>query len=138
MLTVLITTLIERFYYEMWNRFDKTLLPELVTADLRFRGSLGQQKVGRREFAEYVDFVQAAFPDFTNQIDELISEGDRAVARLTYRGTHQGELFGIGPTGRKVTYAGAAFFRCRAGRIADVWVLGDLHGLLRQLGNTAG
>ncbi len=126
--------LVRRFYYDMWNHFDKGLFPELLTEDLRFRGSLGQHKIGHREFGEYVDFVQAAFPDFTNHIEDLISEGDQAAARLTYRGTHQGELFGINPTGCKIEYAGAAFFRFHEGRIREVWVLGDLHGLLLQLG----
>jgi steroid delta-isomerase-like uncharacterized protein len=125
--------LIERFYYQMWNRFDKSLIPDLLTEDIRFRGSLGQCKVGHHQFGEYVDFIRAAFPDFTNRIDEIVSEGDRSFARLTYRGTHQGELFGIAPTGRSIEYAGAALFRFRDARIAEVWVLGDLYGLLQQL-----
>jgi predicted ester cyclase len=62
-----------------------------------------------------------------------VSEGERSCARLTYRGTHRGELLGIPATGRQVEYAGAARFRFRDGRIAAVWVLGDLFGLLQQL-----
>jgi steroid delta-isomerase-like uncharacterized protein len=126
-------TLVKRFYVEMWNRFDVSLLPDLLTEGVRFRGSLGQHKIGRRQFAEYVEFVQRAFPDFTNQVEEIVTEGEQSFARLTYRGTHQGELFGIAPTNRRVEYAGAALFRFRAGRIAEVWVLGDLHGLMEQL-----
>jgi steroid delta-isomerase-like uncharacterized protein len=128
--------LIEKFYHEMWNRFDKGLIPALLTEDIRFRGSLGPSKVGHEQFGEYVDFVRAAFPDFTNHIEEIVSEGDRAFARLTYRGTHQGELFEVAPTGRQVEYAGAALFHFRDGRIAEVWVLGDLYGLLKQLTNS--
>ncbi len=127
--------LIERFYHELWNRFDKTLIPLLLTEDLRFRGSLGQSKNGHAEFGEYVDFIQQAFPDFINEIEELISERDKAFARLTYRGTHRGELFGIPPTGRWIEYAGAAVFRFRGDKIAKVWVLGDIHSLINQLRN---
>ena len=125
--------LIERFYHQMWNRFDESLIPDLLTDDIRFRGSLGQWKVGHAEFGEYVDFVRAAFPDFTNRIEEIVSEGDRSFARLTYTGTHRGTLFGIAPTGLPVEYAGAALFRFRDSRIAEVWVLGDVYGLLQQL-----
>ena len=125
--------LIERFYLEMWNRFDKTVIPDILTEDLRFRGSLGQSKNGHAEFGEYVDFIQRAFPDFTNEIDDIISEGDKAFARLTYRGTHRGEIFGIAPTGRFVQYAGAAVFTFRGDRVAEVWVLGDIYGLIGQL-----
>lgn len=129
--------LIERFYADLWNQFDKSLIPVLLAENLEFRGSLGQSMRGHGEFAEYVDFVRAAFPDFTNTVEEVVSEGDRSFARLTYRGTHRGELFGIPTTGRRVMYAGAARFWFRAGRIAAVWVLGDIYGLLLQLRGAA-
>jgi hypothetical protein len=115
--------LIGRFYHEMWNCFDKALIPVLLTEDIRFRGSLGQNKNGHVEFAEYVDFVQRVFPDFTNEIEEVISEGDKTFARLTYCGTHRGEIFGIAPTGRRIQYAGAAVLSFRDNKIAEVWVL---------------
>ena len=124
---------IERFYLDMWNRLDKTIFPEILAEDLRFRGSLGQSKVGYAEFGDYMDFVQRAFPDFSNKIEEIISEGDKAFAKLTYRGTHRGEIFGIAPTGRHICYAGAAVFKFRDNRIAEVWVLGDMYGLISQL-----
>ncbi len=74
--------LIEWFYHELWDRFDKALIPVLLTEDVRFRGSLGQNKSGRAEFAEYIDFVRRAFPDFSNEIEEMISEGDKAFVAL--------------------------------------------------------
>lgn len=125
--------LIQRFYEELWNPFNKRKIPDLLTEDVHFRGSLGQEKVGYAGFAEYMDMIQAAFPDFTNKVEEIISEGDRACARLTYSGTHCGEVFGIPPTNRRVEYAGVAVFRFRDGKIAEVWVLGDVYGLLQQL-----
>lgn len=87
--------LIERFYEEMWNRFDKSQIPTLLTQDIWFRGSLQQSKNPHAEFAEYVDYIQRTFPDFTNEVEEIVSEGGKAFARLTYRGTHRGELFAI-------------------------------------------
>ncbi len=125
--------LIRRFYDELWNRFDKTIFADILAGDLCFRGSLGQEKRGLAEFGEYVDFIHRIFPDFSNEIEEIISEGDRAFARLTYRGTHSGELFGIAPTGRKIRYSGAAVFTFRNDRISEVWVLGDISGLIGQL-----
>lgn len=120
--------LIRRFYEELWNLFDKRKIPELLTADVKFRGSLGQEKFGHSGFREYMDIIQAAFPDFTNHVEEIIAEDDRAFARLTYRGTHHGPIFGIPPTSRRVEYVGAAVFRFRGEKIAEVWVLGDVHG----------
>ena len=74
--------MIRRFYMEMWNRFDKSIFGEILADDLKCRGSLGQSKRGHAEFGEYVDFIQRAFPDFSNKIEEIISEDDKAFARL--------------------------------------------------------
>jgi len=97
------------------------------------RGSLGQHKTGYEELSDYIDFVQRVFPDLSNEIEEIISEGDNAFARLNYRGTHRAALFGIPPTGRTIQYAGAAVFKFRGDRIAEIWVLGDICGLVSQL-----
>lgn len=125
--------LIRRFYHEMWNNFDKGLFPDLLAGDIRFRGSLGQSAVGYGEFGQYVDYIHKAFPDFKNYVEEVVTEGDKSFARLTYRGTHQGEIFGIPPTHQTIEYAGAALFHFHDKKIAEVWVLGDIYGLLRQL-----
>jgi steroid delta-isomerase-like uncharacterized protein len=125
--------LIERFYHEMWNRFDQTLIPLLLTEDLEFRGSLGQAKHGHAGFAEYMNFIARTFPDFTNEIEETISEDDKAFARLKYSGTHRGELLGIAPTEKRIQYNGAAVFKFREDKISEVWVLGDIFGLMSQL-----
>lgn len=125
--------LIQRFYWDLWNRFDQTVIPQILAEDLRFRGSLGQEKTGHAGFGEYMDVIQRAFPDFTNEIEDIISEGDKAFARLIFRGTQRGKVLGIAPTGWSIAYAGAAVFEFRGGLIAKIWVLGDLHGLLSQL-----
>src|SRR5262245_28806854 len=122
-----------RRYYEMWNRWDFALADELIAEDISFRGSLGVEVRGREGFRGYMRAVRAALPDFHNHIEELIAEGDKVAARLTYTGTHRGELFGVRPTGRQVSYAGVAIFRIVAGRIIEGWVLGDVHGLVQQL-----
>ena len=126
--------LIRRYYEEMWNPWNFGLAAELLSEDITFRGSLGDAAKGRAAFCEYMRKVHQAFPDFHNRIEEVVAEGDTVIARLTYRGTHQGECFGVASTGKEVTYAGVAIFRVASGKVAEGWVLGDLLGLLRQLG----
>jgi predicted ester cyclase len=78
--------------------------------------------------------VRAAFPDWHNRVDDLIAEGDRVAARLTWTGTHRGELMGVAATGRRVTYGGVGLFRLRDARIEDAWVVGDTQQLWRSIG----
>ena len=54
--------------------------------------------------------------------------------RWTARGTHQGELLGITPTGKKFSITGISFLRIANGKIAEQWVNWDTLGLLQQLG----
>ena|SRR5262245_65963093 len=133
MLLVENKSLVRRYYEAMWNCWDFALADELIAEDVSFRGSLGVSVQGREGFKDYMRTVRRAFPDFQNRVEELVAEGDRVVARLTYTGTHRGELFGIPPTGRPVGYAGVAFFRITGSRIVEGWVLGDVHGLTQQL-----
>lgn len=125
---------IRRFFHDLWNEWDLAVAGEIVAPDVRFRGSLGATLQGREAFKGYVEQVRAAFPDWHNQIDELIDAGDKVVARMTYSGTHRGELFGVAPTGRPVSYVGVAIFRLAEGKIVEGWVVGDTQELWRALG----
>ena len=126
--------LVARYYDEMWNKWNFTLVDKLLAKEILFRGSLGAETHGRAAFCNYMRRVQSAFPDFRNEIEDIIAERNRVFTRLTYTGTHRGEIFGLAPTGRKVSYAGAALYRIENGQVAHGWVLGDLIGLLAQLG----
>jgi len=128
--------LARRWWEELWNRWEFELAREIAAPDITFRGSLGRTMTGLAELHEYMRAVRAAFPDFHNQIEEMVAEGDRVAARLTFSGTHRGELFGFAPTGRHMRYAAAAFFTIKNGKIASGWVLGDLQALREQLAGT--
>jgi steroid delta-isomerase-like uncharacterized protein len=125
---------IRRFYDELWNRWEVDVADRILAADVRFRGTLGTSVVGIEAFVGYLERVRAAFPDWHNRIDELIDAGDVVVARLTFSGTHRGELLGVAATGARVSYVGAAIFHLAGGRIADAFIVGDTQELWRALG----
>jgi len=56
------------------------------------------------------------------------------LARLTVRGTHEGDFFGIPPTGKQVTWAAVDIFRLDEGKLVEYWLVADNLGLLQQLG----
>jgi predicted ester cyclase len=128
-----IKTVIRRFYDEIWNNHDKAKIPDLLRSDFTFRGSLGQKKKGHDEFASYVDFVHEALMEYRCDLLDLVVEGNQAFARMRFSGLHRGEFFGFKPTGKQVEWAGAALFTFQGNQVADLWVLGDLHGLLQVL-----
>lgn len=125
--------LVEAFYFEVWNRADETRARESLADSFRFRGSLGAERTGPEGFIAYMRDVHRALADYRCIIEDLVTDGNRAAARMRFTGRHRDAFLGFPPTGRQVTWAGAAFFNCEDGRIADLWVLGDLVELRRQL-----
>lgn len=124
---------IRRFYDELWNQWNLDVANEIVVPDVRFRGSLGTTLVGVDALKRYVEHVRSAFPDWENRVDDLIAEGDKVVTRMTWTGTHSGELFGVAATGRRVTYVGAGIFHLHDAKIHDAWIVGDTQELWRTL-----
>jgi predicted ester cyclase len=125
--------LVRRFYDELWNRADEGVAREILDADFRFRGSLGPELRGPGGFIVYLRAVHAAVDNFTCTVEELIATEESAAAKMLFQGVHRGKFFGVAATGRAVQWSGAAFFAMRGGRIASLWVLGDIDGLKRQL-----
>lgn len=125
--------IVRSFYREIWNKGRLEAIPDICHRDMIFRGSLGVHKNGSEGFAEYVRQVRGALDDYRCDIEETVAEGDRVFAKMRFTGKHTGEFLGYAPTGASVHWAGAALFHTARGRIVDLWVLGDVHGLIGRL-----
>jgi steroid delta-isomerase-like uncharacterized protein len=80
-----------------------------------------------------VEAHRAAFPDWTETVDDVIADGDRVVTRITSRGTNLGEFLGKPPTGRRVEISEVCIFRLQGEKIVEMWVYPDFRSLQRQL-----
>lgn len=125
--------IIRRYYEDLWNPWDLDAAHELIDSNMEFRGSLGVTVRGIVGFQSYMSTVRLAFPDFHNQVEDMVAEGDQVVTRLTYTGTHLGEIFGLAPTGKAISYGGIAVFRISGDRVVEGWVMGDRWGLFQQI-----
>lgn len=132
----MLSALVHRFYNELWNDKNLAVADELLAPDVSFRGSLGSVRSGRGELCDYVREVTTALANYRCRIDSLVVEDRSAAARMTFSGDHVGELMGRSPTGKRVSWSGAAFFEADDIAIRDIWVLGDLVGLYAQLDGT--
>jgi predicted ester cyclase len=116
-------------YAHMWNdgKFDR--IRELAHADLTFRGALGLDTRGFDGFIAYARSIRHSLDDYRCEVLDCVSDANRAFARMQYRGLHVRTFFGHEPTGLPVQWVGAALFQLNEGKLADLWVLGDLHSL---------
>ena len=78
-------SLVERFYYEVWNRADEGVAREILHPKFRFRASLGPERRGPDGFIEYMRSIHAALGNYTCIIDDLVTTEDRAAARMTFK-----------------------------------------------------
>jgi ketosteroid isomerase-like protein len=76
----------------------------------------------------------SAFPDLKFQSDDVLIEGDRVVQIARVSGTHTGEFFGVGPTGRKVDVVCALLMTLADGLIVQERRILDFTGVLIQVG----
>lgn len=110
------------------------LIDETFDPMVRMRSPVvPQEVVGIGNFRMFAQANRMAFPDLAIDISSLILDGDTVVARFTLKGTHQGPLLGMAPTGRSFQVPGVAVARIENGKILewqDYWNAMELYGAL--------
>ena len=94
--------LLQRFYDEGWNANNLDVYDELVTEDFLDHQAIPGLEPGREGFKMLNVMFRSAFPDVWVTVDRIVAEDDKVACRWTSTGTHEGDLFGIPPTGNKV------------------------------------
>jgi len=128
-----ISDLVKQFYLQLWNQRDYEIANRILQEQVNFRGSLGPAMVGRDRVCEYVKSVTDALQNYTCEIQEIVVDGERAAAKVLFSGIHVGQLMGFEPTGKEVSWLGAAFFESENGLLTTIWVLGDIQSLTSNL-----
>jgi predicted ester cyclase len=111
---------------------DELLDPEFVCYD---PNSEAGEVRGADTIKEEIGWFRTALPDLSYKVEDQIAEGDRVVTRYVLSGTHQGEFFGVAPTGNRVVMSGINIDHFdENGRMVEEWPEYDLLGAMRQLG----
>src|SRR5918996_4118027 len=105
--------LVQRLVDDVINADDTNVLDEIATPALA--------RTLRRAFDQF----RAAFPDWHQDIVQLVAEDDTIVARFRCTGTHQGPWQGLPPTGRTMKVDEVYFFRHHDNRLTRLWGLED-------------
>ena len=121
-----------------WLAFGETgftgAFEEFIASD--YVGHLSGRMMDFDELVQSERASAAAFSETRYEIDDLLTDGDRVVLRVTTRAVQTGVFLGIPSSGKKVCFTGIVIYRIERGRIAESWGEVDFAGLWRQL--TAG
>lgn len=112
------------------------MLDEHVTEDFIEHEEMPGIKAGtgRDAAKEQISMMQKAISDLRFNVDELVQEDNKVVARVTLTGTHTGEFMGIPATGNKLEVKAIDVFHFRDGKISDHWGVTDSGAMMMQMG----
>jgi steroid delta-isomerase-like uncharacterized protein len=125
---------IKRFWEEVFNKRNLKLIDSLFTEDYVYHGAAGQDVHGREGLKQFLTVYFNAFPDLYAEVEDIFGEDDRVASRAVCRGTHQGDLMGMPPTGKQIVIRVICTNRFADQKIAEDWELPDLFGMMQQLG----
>lgn len=123
--------------FDVWNGDDEDAIDEVMAEDVILHGHPEQVRGrvrGREAYKENLRMIRAGFPDQFFEANQVVAEDDIVMAYCTWGGTHEGELFGIEPTGNSVEVADFVSYRFDNGNLVEVISLPDLFGTFLQLG----
>jgi steroid delta-isomerase-like uncharacterized protein len=126
-------TVARRFFEELCTGRKLTLASELLTQDHVYHDPQVTAEKGPEGMAQAVAVFQNGV-DGHWDVQEIFSTGDRVAVRWIGRGTHNGDVMGIPPTGKTVEVQALSVLRMQDGKIAENWTVWDTLSFLRQLG----
>ena len=128
-------TLSRRVLEEVFSAGNLDVVDEIYSEEhVHHDPAMPEEGHGREHFKEFASMYRSAFPDVHVEIEDMIAEGDRVATRWVASGTHEGDLMGISPTGRRVRVAGTTIDRIADGQIVETWDNYDALGMMQQLG----
>lgn len=122
-------------FVEFINTASEKLAEELISPNAIFyvpgqsepmRGPVG--------YLAIIKMIRNGIPDIQWSLEDIIVEGNKVAARFIMRGTHEGNFFGVPPTGKPIIVQAMNFYHLSGGQIVGEHGQPDFLGLLQQIG----
>lgn len=122
-------------FVEFINTADEKLAEELISQNAMFyvpgqpepmRGPVG--------YLTIINMMRSGFPDIQWTLEDIVAESNKVAARFIMRGSHQGSIFGVPPTGKPIVVQAMNFYRLSDGQIIGEHGQPDFLALLQQIG----
>jgi steroid delta-isomerase-like uncharacterized protein len=119
--------------FEQGNNLD--ILDELLAPDyINHTPATPDLPTGPEGVKGVVTMFRSAMPDLRVIVQDMIAEGDKVATRYTLEGTHRGELFGVPPSGQRLSIKSISVERVLEGKIREHWRVTDSLDMMQQLG----
>lgn len=124
---------VNRQHSQVWSKGNTDLIPEIYAEDFIGHAPGGRRIEGRAGIRKTVEDHRAAFPDWHEEVELLLVDGDFIVTKFRSTGTHRGRFLEYPATGRRIEITETCIYRMVEGRIAEQWMYPDVASLRKQL-----
>jgi steroid delta-isomerase-like uncharacterized protein len=122
-------------YLGVFEQGNIDVLDELLAPDyINHTPATPDLPTGPEGVKGVVSMFRSAMPDLRVVVEDMIAEGDKVATRYTLEGTHEGELFGVPPTGQRLSIKSFTAERVSEGKIREHWRVSDNLDMMQQLG----
>jgi len=130
-------SILRAWFDGLWNRGDESTIDRLMHADAVIHGLPspdGQPIRGPHNFRPLYQTFRSAFPDIAIDVQQVVSQGGKAVAYCHVTGTHRGAGLDIPATGNAISIFGFAMCEIVDEKVVASWNCFDFLDMYRQLG----
>ncbi len=130
-----IQAVMRRIYGEVFSQGNVELIDDLMHDEFVEHEELPPGiPQGREAPKAMAAMMLSAFPDFRADVEEMLQDGNKVIARARFSGTHQGEFMGIPATGNTFDIGVIDIIEFRGDKAIAHWGLMDTAKMMEQLG----
>ena len=124
-----------RRFYDLINTGDLDRFGDALADDFVEHEETPGLAPTKEGVLEFFRMYRAAFPDMRMEPQDVLVSGDKVVIRARVTGTHQGELMGMPPTGKRIDIQLIDIIRFGDDGLAlEHWGVIDSLAMMQQLG----
>ena len=126
-------------YETVWNKVINDRQIDLINEnyfdkDVAALATSGGDIIGLENFKNYYNNYLTGFSDAEFTIVDIFGQGDKMVKHWNFKGTHDGDFFGVPATGKPVDISGTTLIKMKDGKIASEQDYMDFLSFYTQLG----
>ena len=120
-------------YHKVWSEGNMDSLDDILSEDFVCHYLTSVEWKGIEEAKKEIAGWKALFPDWKEEIVDIIQENDKVVTRYKANATHTKTYEGIDSTGAKIEIYEVSIYRVSGGKIAEQWAFPDDPSIKTQI-----
>jgi predicted ester cyclase len=126
--------IVREYTERVFNQHNLDLTSKYLAPEVRWHGQTLGTVEGLDNVTNVLRGLIGALPDLHAEEQDIVAADETVAVRFVVTGTHEGNLLGLAPTGRRVRWDAVDIYRLADGMIVDEWAADDSTAILHQVG----